>query len=590
MPTDEAMLQEAISAARSGDKVRSRDLLARLLQIDRDHPEHWLWMSAVVETRQEQVYCLQNLRRLDPDNVIARRGLILMGELEPEAKEVQPVPPQRKIPWTVTELELSRPTGWQALRNHPVARAVFYIAATALTIGLIAAGIRGFNVARPPTPTPDFQATSLAVGVVITLTPTNTASPTETPLFVTTTPTPSRPTPLALLLEATYTPTPRYVDTPHPQTEAFRLGIVALNRQNWEGMADFMQQTIDLEPDSADAYYYLGLALMEMGEFSRALEAFTTASQMDNLFGPAYLGRALARLALDPDTDVSRDFQNAVTRSSDFGLVYIERARYLIARDQHAEAESDLNTADALLAGSPEVPYLRALSAYLQGDYDTARAQAEEALARDQTALRNYRLLGEIEYAAENPAAAAEWLTTYVRYAPDDVDMLNLLAQALAQSGQLEQALGIFDQLLEDKAFNADVLLGRGLAYLASGDPDAALADLNRANRLRRNDFDIMLALGRALIEADDPGDAYIQFNQTLTLASTDAQQALLYYYRGLALSMLVERGDNSSRPAALRDLRNAENLSDQLPEELAAQIPSLIAALDFPPATQAAP
>ncbi|NJN44252.1 MAG: hypothetical protein HC806_05710 [Anaerolineae bacterium] len=89
----ETMFQEAVKAAREGDKVRARDLLTRLLRVTKNNPEYWLWMSGVVETRQEQLFCLQNLLQLDPKNEIARRGMIMMGETP--AENVVPVPPHR---------------------------------------------------------------------------------------------------------------------------------------------------------------------------------------------------------------------------------------------------------------------------------------------------------------------------------------------------------------------------------------------------------------------------------------------------------------------------------------------------------------
>ena len=138
MPTDEAMLNEAILAARSGDKVRARDLLTRLLKIDKTVPEHWLWMSAVVESRREQIYCLQNLLKVDPGNVVARRGLAMMGEIDIDPEEVEPVEPVRKKAWSVEALEIARPRGWKAVMAEPTMRSIVYLAGATLVFVLVA--------------------------------------------------------------------------------------------------------------------------------------------------------------------------------------------------------------------------------------------------------------------------------------------------------------------------------------------------------------------------------------------------------------------------------------------------------------------
>ena len=92
---DDVMLQEAVEAIRQGQRVRARDLLTRLLRANQRNPIYWLWMSSVVETTNEQVYCLQSVERLDPGNSSARQGMILLGALSP-GDSVMPVPPVQR--------------------------------------------------------------------------------------------------------------------------------------------------------------------------------------------------------------------------------------------------------------------------------------------------------------------------------------------------------------------------------------------------------------------------------------------------------------------------------------------------------------
>ena len=56
--SDDRMLDEAIAAAREGDRTRARDLLTRLLRTDQSNPEYWLWMSSIVDSPKEKIYCL----------------------------------------------------------------------------------------------------------------------------------------------------------------------------------------------------------------------------------------------------------------------------------------------------------------------------------------------------------------------------------------------------------------------------------------------------------------------------------------------------------------------------------------------------
>jgi tetratricopeptide (TPR) repeat protein len=168
----------------------------------------------------------------------------------------------------------------------------------------------------------------------------------------------------------------------------------------------------------------------------------------------------------------------------------------------------------------------------------------------------------------------------------DDLTGLNLLALSYSGTGDFADALEIFDSLIAAGAADARTYYGRGIAHLELGAPEAALSDLNQATRLQRNDFEINLALGRALLALGDPGDAYVQFDNTFSLVSTDRELAYAHFYRGLALKFIVDNGDESSAPAAVRDLEAALVLSEFLPAELVDQAEALLAALSpTPPA-----
>jgi hypothetical protein len=58
--TQNAVLDEAIAAARGGDRTKAKDKLTRYLRYDQKNEHAWLWMSAVVESDRERVFCLNN--------------------------------------------------------------------------------------------------------------------------------------------------------------------------------------------------------------------------------------------------------------------------------------------------------------------------------------------------------------------------------------------------------------------------------------------------------------------------------------------------------------------------------------------------
>jgi hypothetical protein len=96
MAAHDVMFQEAMNAIREGERNRARDLLTRLIKADRNQVRYWLWMSTVVETGRERIFCLKEVLRIDPQHIEARRGLILMGAASPDENLAVPLRLQKK--------------------------------------------------------------------------------------------------------------------------------------------------------------------------------------------------------------------------------------------------------------------------------------------------------------------------------------------------------------------------------------------------------------------------------------------------------------------------------------------------------------
>src|SRR5512134_2878002 len=142
MADNDALFQEAIEAVREGNKNRARELLTGLLKTDQNNATYWVWMSSTVDTTKERIYCLQTALKLDPENVAAKRGLILHGALPPD-ETIQPFPVNRPRAWEEKLLlahEKPKPKGWAAVRASPVARLGGFALLGAVVVGAVVFG------------------------------------------------------------------------------------------------------------------------------------------------------------------------------------------------------------------------------------------------------------------------------------------------------------------------------------------------------------------------------------------------------------------------------------------------------------------
>ncbi|MBE2220470.1 MAG: ECF transporter S component [Anaerolineae bacterium] len=96
-------LQEATAVIRRGDKETGREMLLDILQMDPENDTAWVWMSAVVDTDELRLECLEEALKFNPDNQMAHRGIAKLREKgvgETAVSDASPTTP--KLSSTIT--------------------------------------------------------------------------------------------------------------------------------------------------------------------------------------------------------------------------------------------------------------------------------------------------------------------------------------------------------------------------------------------------------------------------------------------------------------------------------------------------------
>lgn len=70
------LLQQGLAAAKAGKRAQAYKILSRVVELDADNAQAWLWLGAASPTPKEQESCLEKVIALDSDNAPARRGLV----------------------------------------------------------------------------------------------------------------------------------------------------------------------------------------------------------------------------------------------------------------------------------------------------------------------------------------------------------------------------------------------------------------------------------------------------------------------------------------------------------------------------------
>lgn len=518
---EDVMLQEAIEAIRQGQRNRARDLLTRLLRANQNNPEYWIWMSSVVDTQKEQVYCLQSVLRLDPQNHTARQGLIVLGALPPEGA-ITPVPPVRRN-WEVEAQAIPKRRLW----DNPAVRIGAIALMTFIVVGLVFAGIFSARekdtgpVAFIPTKTPGPSPTFTYTPTPINFTPTPpTATPTLNP----------GPPPLWTLLDATYTPTPVYINTPRVSNEAFGIAQRALASGDLSKALQYFEQASQISPDAADIQYLIGEIHRQQKDYQAALEAYDLAIEIDPNFAPAYLGRGRARLGIRSRTNVLADYQAAVEKDPNFIEAQLVLAAYLLEQNKPQEALKQLKITEKLAPDNPLVYFYQA-QIYLQDkENELALENIRKANQADLTLLPAYRLLGQAALVNKEYAEALEALDLYLTYEPEDASALYYKGQVLYATQEYSPSIQALTQALRLNR-SLPIYRYRGIAYLELGMGQEAINDLSIAMQGNQDSFELNMAMGRSLLLINRLQDVLPYFLRCERLAKADEEKAQAYYW-----------------------------------------------------------
>ena len=527
---EDTVFQEAMSAIQAGEKSRARDLLTRLIKTNPSNAQYWMWMSAVVESNRELVFCLKETLKRDPQNVVARRGLIIQGVLEPDPSLAVPADLQHRN-WE--SQFLSNQTLPGQLPGPSKLRIALTIGGVLILVGVIVVVALGFNRKEVPnfirwiqqyTPQPTSSITEV---VPTAATPDLTATPGLGPA-------PTEPAAFKLI---TSTPTALYVNTPHPRTESYRSALNAFQRGDLNGTVTFLQQAI-LEDNQPDLYYMLGEAYRMLGKSTEALQAYNQAIQMDPRFAPSYLG--LARLMQDTSPSlqvaISTNLEKAVALDPTFLEAQLELAAYRIKLGDPKSAMVVLEEAFRLNPDSPAVAIMQARASLALDQPKQALDFARRASELDPGSLDGYLFLAEALRANGALVESIAPLKIYTQYTPGDALALAWLGQAYASQGDDAAAMREVDQAVALASNSLDIRLIRAFVYIDMDEPEKAREDLNKANTIQANVFQVYLGLGRVALLDGDQSAAWRSLTLALGLARSDTEYVQTYYWRALAL------------------------------------------------------
>lgn len=540
----ERQLNEAKSAIHHGDLQRARVLLTSLVKTDRDEPEVWLWLSAVVDTHKERKACLEQALKYDPQMEIAQRALASLGDETYRKKHRIPFSQQRQD-WE-SGLAVPKFNRFQQLMMTGVWRPVVMVLGVLLVVGLLALAGWGINswLNRPV----------YSLGELRTSTP----SPTVTPrlheyLFFNLDELTAQ-TPLAALIAETVTPMPTmtpYVVLPFSQYEYNRSAMYAYARQDWAGMESNLLGLVKQEPQAHDVHYYLGLAYLYQAKFEEAQLSFEQALTIEEDYAPAYWG--LAQVILLSGDEEKYPLAEEYLLAA-YGLdenmpdIALALADFYVHQEAYDAALPYLTQAEEILPADSRV-----MLAYMQlyeqwGQPEKELEYALQAQQADATRVDTYRRLGELFVQQGQFSQAIEPLRIYLTYEPEaDALYWAWLGFCFGEVDLLEEGEAAFARAFAIAPEDDAVTYWLGRFHYSQANYEEALVYFRALIRKESRSYEYNLWTGLSHTAMGDCGRALPYYSQGLAAAQSAQEAAIVHYNRGrcyhlMGYTVLAER------------------------------------------------
>ena len=290
-------------------------------------------------------------------------------------------------------------------------------------------------------------------------------------------------------------------------------GLV-LEREEAEIIAIASNTLLEIYPEDADAYHYIGISLLISENYPLALEQVNSAIALQPEYPEAYLTRGLIHERQGNEEKSLADF--------DYAISYYSRK---LEKTSNREKRGELHK-------------LRGVVYRNQGNLQAAIGDFDRAISYNPLDAITYYYRGRARrernsIEQDDIVGATEDYTRTIELDPQFSDAYYWRASLYYGQDKLEQAIEDFTQAIEIQPPAPCVpcaYVGRGLVRKAQGDIVGAIEDYSRAVEVRPSLVNAYIHLGEAYEELERYEEAVKNFSQAIDL---DPENAYGYYARG---------------------------------------------------------
>jgi tetratricopeptide (TPR) repeat protein len=288
-------------------------------------------------------------------------------------------------------------------------------------------------------------------------------------------------------------------------------------------------QAIQLDPNSADAYYNRGTLYGQSYNYSKALSDLTRTIELNPEFAEAYVNRGITYCQLGRYTEAIADYTHAIELEPKNGNAYFNRGNTYYTLENYTEAILDYNKSIKINPNYTEAYFPR----------------------------------GNVYYKLGQHAKAISDYTKAIETNPENAEAYNKRGIVYSSMGQYTKALSDFNRAIELNPKHAEAYTNRGVIYSRLTKYNNAISDFNKSIELNPKNSIAYCNRGYAYQLLNEPNKAIYDYTNAVEI---DSEYAEGYYYRGSAYASLSQCSE------AISDYNEAIKLNPDYAEAFAAR------------------
>ena len=234
-------------------------------------------------------------------------------------------------------------------------------------------------------------------------------------------------------------------------------------------------------PKDKDLPLIAGNVYAHNGELNLALKNFTLALERDPKMATGYVNRGFVLNDLREAGKASEDFRTALQLQPSYGEAHLGLAFADLQLHRPKPALAQLDAAEKILGKSHTWHLAKAEAFRQEQDFPHAATEYRTALSEDSKDLTTELAYADVLYRMRHYAEAISALNAARALSPDDASIYALMAQVHAKQGNREAAMTDIQSAERLGGTRIEVLTATGDALLTLGDRNGAMQRFSRA-------------------------------------------------------------------------------------------------------------